>query len=97
MAVNGSGKRLARERRAENFGKKTSCLAFVQAMRHADVKPSRVAIWLGVSTNTIKSWLALKTSVATALVLDEPRLAEEYASCLSVSAKKRARAEKGRR
>jgi hypothetical protein len=89
-----NGRQRARERRAEKFGRKSLSLSFVQALRHTRTSRVTAAKLLGVTTRTIRRWLNLETPVAAELVLEEPRFAAQFASCLSVSAKKRERAER---
>lgn len=96
MTAPGNGGRLARQRRAENFGRTTLAASFVQALRHTRTSRAAAARMLGVTTRTIRRWLKLETPVVSELVLNVPKLAEPFASCLSVSAKKRSRAERNR-
>lgn len=96
MAGQGNGRRLARERRAENFGRTTLSASLVQAI--GALRPSRVARWLGMSDRALRRWRGGNVKITGVEdIINEPELALTFARCLQTHVLKRMRLERRKR
>lgn len=88
---------LARERRAENFGRKVISDALVQAMGSAGAKPARAARLIGNTSRNLLDWRTGKGPALVETILNVPEFDLAFARCLQTHILKRRRAERGRR